>query len=481
MSKKKSITKNYIYNVSYQVVALITPLITTPYLSRVLEADGIGIYSFTAAVVSYFNMFAALGTLTYGNREISYLQDDRKARSQVFWEIELLSLLTTGICAIAYILFVLFGAGDNQLFFAIQIFTLLTVGVDVVWFFQGMEEFGKIVLRNLIFKIINIAYIFIVVQTKEDLMFHIGGNVILTFLSHLSLWVYLPKYVDAPEWKCLRPLRHLKGTFILFLPTVAMSIYTILDKTMIGIFSTPYENGYYEQALNLSKTVLTLVTSLGAVMIPRMGYHYNRGEHDEMKKLVYQSYRFVWFLGVPIAFGLAGIASNIVPWFYGDGFLKLKILLPVLSILIPIIGLSNVTGIQYLVTTKREKLLTRSLCVGAVTNFFLNLILIPLWSSVGAAIASVAAELVITSVQFYFIRKEISITKVLSSSWKYVLSGMVMLFVLIALGQVLTSSILHTVIMVACGVLIYFFMLFVVRDDFYMKVIRKIFKNFSKK
>jgi len=481
MTKKKSITKNYIYNVSYQVLALITPLITTPYLSRVLEADGIGIYSFTAAVVSYFNMFAALGTLTYGNREISYLQDDRKARSRVFWEIELLSIITTLICTIVYILFVIFGAGDNQLFFAIQIFTLLTVGVDVVWFFQGMEEFGKIVLRNLIFKIINIAYIFIVVQTKEDLIFHIGGNAVLTFLSHLSLWVYLPKYVDAPDWKSLQPLRHLKGTFILFVPTVAMSIYTILDKTMIGIFSTAHENGYYEQALNLSKTVLTLVTSLGAVMIPRMGYHYNRGEHEEVKNLAYQSYRFVWFLGIPIAFGLAGIASNIVPWFYGDGFMKLTILLPVLSMLIPIIGLSNVTGIQYLVTTKRENILTRSLCIGAVTNFFLNLILIPLWSSIGAAIASVSAELVITSVQFYFIREEISIGKVIASSWKYVLSGAVMLAALIGLGQVLTSSILHTVIMVACGVVVYFLMLFVVRDDFYMEYIRKILNKFLKK
>ena len=481
MTKKKSITKNYIYNVSYQVLALITPLITTPYLSRVLEADGIGIYSFTAAVVSYFNMFAALGTLTYGNREISYLQDDRKARSRVFWEIELLSIITTSICAVVYILFVIFGAGDNQLFFAIQIFTLLTVGVDVVWFFQGMEEFGKIVLRNLIFKIINIAYIFIVVQTKEDLIFHIGGNAVLTFLSHVSLWIYLPKYVDAPEWKSLQPLRHLKGTFILFVPTVAMSIYTILDKTMIGIFSTAHENGYYEQALNLSKTVLTLVTSLGAVMIPRMGYHYNRGEHEEVKNLAYQSYRFVWFLGIPIAFGLAGIASNIVPWFYGDGFMKLTILLPVLSMLIPIIGLSNVTGIQYLVTTKRENILTRSLCIGAVTNFFLNLILIPLWSSIGAAIASVSAELVITSVQFYFVRKEISIGKVIASSWKYALSGVVMLAVLIGLGQVLTSSILHTVIMVVCGVVVYFLMLFVVRDDFYMEYIRKLLNKFLKK
>lgn len=474
MTKKKSITKNYIYNVSYQVLALITPLITTPYLSRVLEADGIGIYSFTAAVVSYFNMFAALGTLTYGNREISYLQDDRKARSKMFWEIELLSLITTSICAIVYILFVIFGAGNNQLFFAIQIFTLLTVGVDIVWLFQGMEEFGKIVVRNIIFKIINIVYIFVVVQTKDDLIFHIGGNAILTFLSHLSLWVYLPKYVDKPEWKELRPLRHLKGTFILFLPTVAMSIYTILDKTMIGIFSTSYENGYYEQALNLAKTVLTLVTSLGAVMIPRMGYHYNRGEHTEVKNLVYQSYRFVWFLGIPISFGLMGIASNVVPWFYGDGYEKLTTLLPILSLLIPIIGLSNVTGIQYLVTTKRENLLTRSVCVGAVTNFICNLILIPSFGSIGAAVASVIAEGVITGVQFIMLRKELSFIKVVSSSWKYLLSGGIMLIALVWMGQVLTPSILHTVIMIACGVCIYFLMLFIMRDGFLMGYVRKI-------
>lgn len=474
MTKKKSITKNYIYNVSYQVLALITPLITTPYLSRVLEADGIGIYSFTAAVVSYFNMFAALGTLTYGNREISYLQDDRKARSKMFWEIELLSLITTSICAIVYILFVIFGAGNNQLFFAIQIFTLLTVGVDIVWLFQGMEEFGKIVVRNIIFKIINIVYIFVVVQTKDDLIFHIGGNAILTFLSHLSLWVYLPKYVDKPEWKELRPLRHLKGTFILFLPTVAMSIYTILDKTMIGIFSTSYENGYYEQALNLAKTVLTLVTSLGAVMIPRMGYHYNRGEHTEVKNLVYQSYRFVWFLGIPISFGLMGIASNVVPWFYGDGYEKLTTLLPILSLLIPIIGLSNVTGIQYLVTTKRENLLTRSVCVGAVTNFICNLILIPSFGSIGAAVASVIAEGVITGVQFIMLRKELSFIKVVSSSWKYLLSGGIMLIALVWMGQVLTPSILHTVIMIACGVCIYFLMLFIMRDEFLMGYVRKI-------
>lgn len=477
MTKKKSITKNYIYNASYQVLTLITPLITTPYLSRVLGADGIGVYSFTASIVAYFTMFAALGTLTYGNREISYLQDDRKARTQMFWEIELLSIITTLISLVAYILFILFFAQDYQVFFWIQIFSLLTIAADVTWLLQGMEEFGKIVGRNIFFKVLSVAYVFIFVNSKEDLILHVGGNVIFSFLIQASVWLYVPKYVDLPDWKSLRPLRHLKGTIALFIPTIAISIYTVLDKTMIGVFSNAYENGYYEQALNLSKTVLTLVTSLGAVMIPRIGYYYNKGEQEEVKTLLYQSYRFVWFLGIPLCFGLMGISGNVVPWFYGDGFMKLTILLPILSLLIPIIGLSNVTGMQYLITTKREHLLTKSVVIGAVVNFLCNLYLIPRWSSIGAVIASVIAETVITTVQFIFVRKEISILKVFLSAWKYLLAGLVMLFVLMIENQIFTPSILHTAYLVVSGVCIYFGMLLILKDEFVLGYVKRIFRK----
>ena len=215
MAKKKSITKNYIYNTGYQVLTLLTPLITTPYLSRVLGADGIGIYSFTASIVAYFTMFAALGTLTYGNREISYLQDDRKARSQVFWEIELLSIITTSISLLAYILFLLFGAKEYHVFYIAQIFTILSTAADIVWLLQGMEEFGKVVGRNIVFKILLVVYIFTFVKTKDDLILYVAGNVLLTFISQLSVWLYLPKFVDLPKWKELKPFLHLKNTIIL--------------------------------------------------------------------------------------------------------------------------------------------------------------------------------------------------------------------------------------------------------------------------
>lgn len=473
MTKKKSLTKNYIYNASYQVLALITPLITTPYLSRVLEADGIGVYSFTTSIVSYFTMFGVLGTLSYGNREIAYLQEDRKTRSKVFWEVEFLSIITAAIALVAYLFFVLFFAKEYHIFYIIQMISFLTIALDVTWLLQAMEEFGKIVGRNLFFKILSIIYVFAFVRTKEDLILHVAGNVIISFLIQASVWGYVPKYVDAPDWKNLKPFRHLKGVIALFIPTIAISIYTVLDKTMIGIFSTVHENGYYEQALNLSRTVLSLITALGAVMLPRLGYHYNRGEKAEVNNLMYQSYRFVWFLGIPLCFGLMGVAGNIVPWFYGEGFLKLTILLPVLSLLIPIVGLSNITGTQYLIITKREKLLTLSVAIGAVVNFLFNIILIPRYSAIGAAIASVAAEILITGIQFVFIRKEISITKIVSSSWKYLIAGGLMLALLIFENQKLMPSILNTGIMVVSGAAVYFAVLLGLRDEFFIGYIKK--------
>lgn len=474
MAKQKSLKLNYIYNVSYQVLSLITPLITTPYVSRVLGADGIGDYSFTASVVTYFSMVAVLGTLTYGNREISYLQDDRKTRSRLFWEIELLSFLSTGICTAAYLIFLLFCDRSRFSLYAIQTISIVCVAFDIAWLLQGMEEFGKVMFRNMLFKVINIVFIFTAVRDKDDLFLYVAGMVLLALASNLSIWFYLPQYIDRPIWNELHPLRHLKPTLALFIPSVAMSIYTVFDKTMIGLFANNFENGYYEQALKISKTALTLVTALGAVMIPRMGYYFNQKNMDKVKELTYQSYNFVWFLGVPLSFGLIGISQNLVPWFYGKGYDKITVLLPILGLLIIIIGLSNVTGIQYFVTTKRERLLTGTVIIGAVVNFFCNLILIPKLYSIGASIASVAAETVITLTQLYLIRNELSFTRIMAQSVKYLLAGACMLLVLFFENHYLSASVLHSCIMIFSGAIVYFTALLLLKDQFFFSYVRQV-------
>lgn len=464
--EKKSIKKNYIYNLSYQILVLITPLITTPYLSRVLGADGIGTVSFAESAVSYFVLFATLGITTFGQREISYVQDKREERSKVFWETKMLEVVISAAVFIVYILFTLMQ--QNRILYLILAFNILAVMVDIVWFFQGLEDFQKIVLRNTLFKIIGFIYIFVAVKTKEDLEKYIFGIAFFLFLSNLSLWAYLPKYVDKPDWKAIRPLRNIGTVMSLFIPTIAIQIYTVLDKTMIGLITqSSFENGYYEQALKISKMVLTVVASLGTVMIPRIGYHFGRGETDQVNSFMYRGYRFVWFLGIPLCFGLIGVSGNFVPWFFGNGFEKVIPLLRILSFLILAIGINNVTGVQYLIPTKRQNIFTKTVLIGAAVNFALNMVLIYFFQAFGAAIASVTAETTIAAVQLYLVRKEFSAKQVVFSSVHYLIAGGVMLIALLVINRFFSPSIIHTAIMVVGGALCYGTVLFLLKDDFF--------------
>ena len=356
---KKSIRKNYIYNLIQQILLMIVPLITTPYLSRVLGADGIGTVSYVESVSAYFVLFAALGLNLFGQREVSYVQDNKEKRSIVFWETFILQCITSFAVIIVYIIFSLSQA--NPCLYFVLVFNLLSVTVNVAWFFQGIEEFSKIVSRNIIFKIINVIYIFLVVKSDVDLIYYLFGLTFFAFLGDASLWLYLPRYIGLPKWQDLRPMRHLKVVFSLFVPVIAIKVYTVLDKVMIGVITKDaFENGYYEQAFKIAKLTQTIVTALGTVMIPRIGYEFENGNTDEVRRLMYRGYKFVWFLGIPLSLGLICISANLVPWFYGDNYQKVVPLLNILSFFAVIIGISNVTGNQYLIPTKQQNIFTVS-------------------------------------------------------------------------------------------------------------------------
>ena len=469
----KSIKKNYIFNLSYQILQLLAPLITTPYLARVLGADGVGTVSFAESIVSYFTLFATLGITTFGQREISYVQEDHAKRTQIFWETKLLQVITSVSVLGIYFGFSLFQ--QNKVIYLILSFNIIAVLVDVVWFFQGMEEFGKIAIRNIVFKVITIAFIFLAVKTKDDILKYVFGTAFFLFLSNLSMWALLAKYVGKPERKGLKPFRNIKVVLSLFVPTIAVQIYTVLDKTMIGLITqNAFENGYYEQAIKISKMVLVVVTSLGTVMIPRIGYHYGRGETEQVNTYMYRGYRFVWFLGIPLCFGLIGTASNFVPWFFGDGYDDVIPLISILGFLILAIGINNVTGMQYLIPTKRQNLFTRTVLIGAGVNFLLNMILIYFYQSVGAAIASVTAETVIALTQLWLVRKELSVKKVFASCWHYLIAGGVMLGFIVFLGKKLTPSIIHTGLMIFAGTITYFIILFSMKDNFLIQYSKNI-------
>lgn len=478
---QKSIKKNYIYNLAYQILTVITPLITTPYLSRVLGASGIGIYSFASSIVTYFVLFATLGTATYGQREISYVQDNREKRTEVFWNTEILSCISTLIILVLYGLYVVVFSG-NIAIYAIFSMNIISVALDITWLYRGMEEFGQIVFRNILFRIMNVILIFLFVRSSSDVGKYVLIMCLVPLLGMMSLWSSLLKIVDRPNWRKIKPFTNLRVILSLFVPTIAISIYTVLDKTMIGVITgLEAENGYYEQAMKLSQIVLSVVTALGTVMIPRIGYHYEKREIEVVRNYMYRSYRFVWLLGIPLCFGIIAVAPNVVPWFFGDGFDKVIPLLSILSFLILAIGINNVTGMQYLIPTGRQNVFTFTVVIGACVNFVLNLILIRKYQSVGAAIASVIAEAVIAVVQLILVREELSLWKVIKGGIHYYVAGVIMASVVWYVGRNLSSSLFYTIFLVGCGAIVYVGILLFLRDEYLISNMRQIIRSIKKK
>lgn len=475
--QKKDIKLNYIYNVAYQVLTLITPLLTAPYLSRVLEPDGVGTVSYVESIAAYFTLFATMGISTYGQREISYVQDDVEKRSVVFWNTKILGFCSSAVVTLIYVVFALLQKERSTLYLILTM-NLVAVFFDVTWFFQGMEEFGKTVARNIIIKFLHIAYIFLFVKTKEDMPLYVLGLGLFTALGNLSMWAYLPRYVRKIKVRELRPFQDIKVVWSLFIPTIAMQIYTVLDKTMIGLItSSSFENGYYEQAVKISKMLLAVATAQGAVMATRVGCLFGQNETFEARRLIYRSYRLTWFLGIPLCFGIIMTAGNFVPWFFGPGYDKVVPLLRILSLLLLAIGINGVTGVQYFIPTKRQNLFTLTVIIGACTNFVLNMILIRRMQSIGAAIASVAAETVIAVVQLVIVRKELSPGKVLSEGIHYYIAGAIMILVLWPVCHCLSPSIVHTAVIVAVGAAVYFLTLLAERDEFFLSNARGVLKK----
>lgn len=461
----KSLKKNYIYNVFYQVLLVIIPIITIPYLSRVLGAGGIGSVSFAESIVSYFVLFANLGINIYGQREISYAQDDKERRSIAFYNIFITKLITA-TTALAIYSICYFTVLHNSIYLILSI-QIISVIFDITWFFQGIEEFDKIVIRNTIIKLLNIIFIYTLVKGKDSVIIYCISVVLFPLLGFLSLWPNLSSYLEKIDVSKINISNVLKVSLTLFLPTIAIQVYTVLDKTMIGIITKDaLENGYYEQSIKISRSLLMLITALSTVVIPRVGYYYDKNDHDMVKDILYRSYRFVYMMSIPMCFGLYFVSYNFIPWFLGTGFNKSIILTQIFSLLIICISLSNVTGMQYFVPTEQQTKLTISVCIGAVVNFILNCLLIPNFKSVGAAVASVIAEAIITIIQFILAKDYISISKILKNATKYLISGIVMLIILFAFARNREPSVFNSLIISAIGATAYFTTLLLLKDEF---------------
>ena len=471
MENKRSVKENYIYNLIYQILIMIIPLITTPYLSRVLLAENIGIFSYTNSIVTYFVLFGSLGFSTYAKREIAYLQNDVEKRSKFFWEAIIIKSITLLISGIIYsICFTI--NGEYKFYYKILLLEFLSNIIDISWFFQGMEDFKKVVIRNTFIKILFTFLIFILIKKPSDLWIYILIYVLSTFLGNVTFWIKIEKYIVKVTEK-LELKKHIKPAIVLLIPQISIQVYTMLDKVMLGsIISDKSEVGYYEQSSKIVRLALTIVTTLGTVMSVRIANIFASGNNEEIKDKIYKSFKFVFFLGTPIMFGLIGISDNFVPWFYGDGYEKVKILIKVFSPIVIFVGCSNVIGTQYLIPTKEQNKYTIAVIASAIVNVILNIILIPKYLSIGAAISSVIAEITGLLIQILFVKNIFDIKKIFKLLKKYLIASIFMLIVIIIMEKYLECSIINTFLISLVAIIIYVIILIFMREEIIIQNIK---------
>lgn len=456
---------NFVFSSIYQILIMIIPIITAPYVSRVIGAEGIGIYSYTNSIASYFALFIILGLNNYGNRSIAMVRDDKDNVSIVFWEIYKMQFFLGLIIISIYCCYIFFIANHNYLlFFDIQVLVLLSSLFDINWFYFGIEQFKITVTRNIIIKVITTILIFALVKSKNDMCLYaliISGGLLL---SNIVLWITLYRYIDFSvfhevKWNSIKS--HFKPNLILFIPVIAISMYTIIDKVMVGSISGMVQAGFYENSEKIVNMPIGIIGALGTVMLPRISNLIANGNKKICDYYFNVSMIFVMFIAFGLCFGIAGIASTFAPVFFGKEFEECSKLISYLAIIVPFISWANVIRTQYLIPNHKDKDYIISVFIGAIVNLLFNSCFIYKYGAFGAVLGTIFAEESVALYQTYVVRKYLPIATLFYNSIMFIIPGTVMFAILYLINGILENSILKLIVELIVGILTYFLITFI--------------------
>ena len=458
------LVKNYIYNLSYQIFVIIVPLITMPYLARVLRADNIGIYSYVTSCASIINTVGLLGLYNYGNRQIAYTRDNKETLNNTFNELMSIRIILCTIATVLYIVWALLS--EYTIYFIIYYPWLLTGFVDISWFFAGIEDMGPMVLKNFLIKVLNIICIFIFVKKEEDLGIYFALVAIITLLANLSMYLQLKNKHLQFRFTLHKSRNHIISAILLFLPQLASLFYLQVDKVMLKCFSdTTSQVAFYDQAEKIVNIPFSVVTALSIVMMPRIANEFKKGNMDSINEYIFKSARFAMMISIPIFFGLDAIADKFIPWYLGDEYLPVIQAIWIISPIIITNTLVNISGTQYLTAINQTKILTISNVIAAMINFIVNLLLIPSLGFYGAAIATVFSSIFCVAIQFFWMNKTIKIRLLMLKMWKYWISAFFMFIIIRLLIAPKTATPINTFMAIFIGAGIYFIMLLIFKDE----------------
>ena len=409
-SKPHSITYNFIMNAALSISTFLYPLITYPYVTRTLGAEHYGKVIFATYVVNWVTMFAQLGIPTYGIRACAACRNDEAKLRKTVREILTLNVITALLVYAVFLLLIMLVPRfreDPVLFLIVSVPVLLNaVGAD--WFFKGLEEYGYVTFRDTLFRILSIVLLFLLVHSERDYRLYAlttavagGGPAVLNYLNARKK---LGGFRDGTvtDWR-----RHFRPVMTFFMLSVAITIYTSMDVVMLGFLSSDAEVGYYGAATRMKGIAVSFVTAMGGVLMPRVSNYLAEGKRDEFRDLVIKNFAFVFLAAAPMALYCTGMADQVILLLSGERFRGAVLPMRAISVTTLLIGLSNVTGMQILVPSGRERLTTISTVWGAGVNLVVNLALIPRMGAMGAVTGTVAAEAAVLLVQAFFLKGEL--------------------------------------------------------------------------
>ena len=455
------VIKNYLYNLSYQILTIILPIITVPYVTRIFTSEALGNYVFYNSIVSYFSLFAMLGIGVYGTKQIAAASDV----SSTFWNIYAIQLIASILAMAVYIIAIFSIPQMGGIIPLIVGITLFAKMIDISWLFSGKEDFKKITIRNTVVRIIGVISIFTFVKSSDDLYLYVFLIVIFDFLGQFVMWVPAKKFIKRPSFNAKVIKKNLYPIVLLFLPQVAISLYVVLDRTLLGLLGSYSDVGIYEQGQKLISILLKVVSSLGVVMLPRVANLLSERRDKEAQNMVKFSFILYNLIIFPMIFGLIAVNEVFVKLFLGQNFQDVKYVLYVIVFNIMFVGWTNILGYQVLVVRNKNKEFMLSTTIPAFVSVAVNIAVIPFFGYIGASITSVLVEILVFAIQWYYSRNIINKNLLFNKDLaKIILSSLVMfgavMFCKMTLGF---DGIVGLVIYLAVGGISYLGMLFLLK------------------
>lgn len=452
----ENIKKNYVLQLSYQILNMVLPFVTSPYIARILGASQLGIYSYTYSVTSIFILAINLGIEKYGSRTIATVRTNQEKLNQTFSELFTLHFIL-GMVVSIFFLGSVFLFCEYKPFFLLQTFLIVGTILDINWFFFGIEKFKVTVTRNFILKVITVVSVFMLVRERGDLWKYVLIMSLGTAISQSAIWIVCPRYVKFTKIKVGDIRCHIKPLLVLFVAVLAESAYTYIDKIMIGTLGDMEQLGFCENAYKVISFPMGMITSLGVVMLPRMAVLFKDNKKNQIHQYISKSMQFVLILAIGMCGGMIAIGKPFAILFWGKDFATSGNVITIIAPIVIFMSWSDVIRNQFLIPRKMDKEYTIALVVGAFANITCNALLIPAYGAFGAAIGTVVSYLSISMYQTFVTRKMLPYRSFIKTSIPCIFFSMIMVLTIKMIQKFMGNSVgvFSLIIQVMIGIIVY--------------------------